>query len=94
MSHVNSYLRGKMDWMAPVEMARLVLPQGAPRRVRGRGDRAEGGEPHTAPRASRDNPDLASLGHRIISPISLPAVFQNQRRGPDLVLSQTVAVYT
>lgn len=28
MSHVNSYLRGKMDWMAPVEMARLVLPQG------------------------------------------------------------------
>lgn len=28
MSHVNSYLRGSMDWMAPVELARLVLPQG------------------------------------------------------------------
>ena len=28
MSHVNSYLRGKMGWMAPVETARLVLPPG------------------------------------------------------------------
>ena len=28
MSHVNSYLRGSMGWMAPVEMARLVLPPG------------------------------------------------------------------
>lgn len=28
MSHVNSYLRGNMKWMAPVEMARLVLPPG------------------------------------------------------------------
>lgn len=28
MSHVNSCLRGSMDWMAQVELARLVLPQG------------------------------------------------------------------
>ena len=28
MSHVNSYLRGNMEWMAPVEMAGLVLPPG------------------------------------------------------------------
>ncbi|HJH75002.1 MAG TPA: hypothetical protein OIL86_13900 [Eggerthellaceae bacterium] len=80
--------------MAPVEMARLVLPQGLldaygveeiePKEVNL--------TPHLVPHAI--NPDLASLGHRIISPISLPAVFQNQRRGPDLVLSQTVAVYT
>ena len=28
MSHVNSYLRGSMGWMAPIEMARLVLPPG------------------------------------------------------------------
>lgn len=28
MSHVNSYLRGKMDWMAPVDLAARVLPDG------------------------------------------------------------------
>ena len=31
MSHVNSYLRGKMGWMAPVETAGLVLPPGVER---------------------------------------------------------------
>ena len=28
MSHVNSYLRGKMDWTAPVDLAARVLPDG------------------------------------------------------------------
>lgn len=59
VSHVNSYMRGSMGWASPVDLARAV-PQGAARRLRHRGDRAEGSEPHAIPGAPCDSPAVAA----------------------------------
>lgn len=83
MSHVNSYLRGKMDWMAPVEMARLVLPPGLLDAYGVREGRPEGGEPRAASRAAHDNPGLANprTSPREHTAVFLPTVLQSPRTG-------------